>query len=145
MKTFLLLTALVLSGALGELLVAKGMRQVGAVTGHLRAMAGTLQRAGRNRYLCASLGCHGLAFGAFLGLLSYADLSFVVPVTAVSYVLKTFGARYFLQEQITPERWLGTLLVALGVAIILLPASVERLLSLYSARVWHDLLRLVPW
>jgi len=130
MKTFLLLTSLILTSSLGEILSAKGMKEVGHVSFSFRALIGTIGRALRNRYLFAGIGCLAVSFFSFLGLLSYADLSYVVPLTAVSYITNTVGARLLLKEHITAARWIGTLLVAGGVAIISLPQSiVESIIS----------------
>lgn len=51
-------------------------------------------------------------------LLSWADLSFVEPVTAVGYVLTAFFGWYFLHEAVSGRRWLGTLLIFAGVAFV---------------------------
>ena len=51
-------------------------------------------------------------------LLSLADLSFVLPVTAVGYVLTTVLGRVFLHEQVSPERWIAVLLIFLGTALV---------------------------
>jgi drug/metabolite transporter (DMT)-like permease len=61
-----------------------------------------------------------LAFFALLGALSIYDVSFVVPVTALSYVAGAFGGVVFLREHVTLQRWLGVLLVAVGVALVFL-------------------------
>lgn len=53
-----------------------------------------------------------------MALLSWADLSFVLPVTAVGYFLAAVLGRVFLQEPITPGQWLGTLLVFAGTALV---------------------------
>jgi uncharacterized membrane protein len=53
-----------------------------------------------------------------MALLSVADLSFVLPVTAVGYVLSTFLAHVFLGEQVSLERWLGTGVIFLGTALV---------------------------
>ncbi|MBI1760612.1 MAG: bacteriohopanetetrol glucosamine biosynthesis glycosyltransferase HpnI [Acidobacteria bacterium] len=125
MKTFLLLCNLIVCSSLGELLSAKGMQQVGAVSLRPRALAGALWRMLRNPFLFAGVACLAGAFFTFISLLSYADLSFVVPLTAVSYITNTLGGRFFLHERISRERWLGTLLVAGGVALISLSSTVE--------------------
>ena len=44
--------------------------------------------------------------------------SFAVPVSAVSYVMETFLAKYVLKEQVSPRRWAGALLVIAGVLLI---------------------------
>lgn len=51
-------------------------------------------------------------------LLSWADLSFVLPVTSVGYVITTFLGKYFFAEQITWQRWLGTLAIMLGMILV---------------------------
>ena len=125
MKTFLLLCSLVIGSSLGEILCAKGMKQVGDVTFRLRALAGSVWRMFRNPYLIAGVCCLATSFFSFISLLSYADLSFVVPLTAVAYITNTLGAHFFLKEQVSRERWLGTLLVAGGVSLISLSDRIE--------------------
>jgi drug/metabolite transporter (DMT)-like permease len=64
-----------------------------------------------------------LAFFALLGALSLYNVSFVVPVTALSYVAGTFGGIVFLHERVSFQRWMGVLLVAIGVALVFLGKS----------------------
>ena len=59
-----------------------------------------------------------LSFFAFIKLLSIADLSFAVPVTAASVVLETILARLVLKETVNPMRWAGAFCVACGVALL---------------------------
>lgn len=129
MKTFLLLCSLIVGSSLGEILSAKGMQQVGDVSFRPRALVGAILRMIRNLYLIAAVCCMATSFFSFIGLLSYADLSFVVPLTAVSYITNTVGARFFLHERITKERWMGTLLVAFGVSLVSLSGKLEEILK----------------
>jgi uncharacterized membrane protein len=55
---------------------------------------------------------------ARMTLLSWADLSYVLPVTAVGYVLVALLGRVFLAEQISPKRWAGIVLIMAGVALV---------------------------
>ncbi|MGH9937174.1 MAG: EamA family transporter, partial [Blastocatellia bacterium] len=125
MKTFLLLCSLIICSSLGEILSAKGMRKVGAVSFRPKALIGAIGRMIRSPYLFGGVACLAVSFFSFISLLSYADLSFVVPLTAVSYITNTVGARFFLKERISKARWMGTLLVTFGVAIISLDKHVE--------------------
>lgn len=59
-----------------------------------------------------------ISFFAFMKLLSIADLSFAVPVTAASVVLETVLARLLLKERVNPLRWAGAFCVACGVALL---------------------------
>ena len=51
-------------------------------------------------------------------LLSWADLSYVLPVTSIGYVMNTVIGKYFFDEKITGARWLGTLLIVGGMALV---------------------------
>lgn len=51
-------------------------------------------------------------------LLSWADLSYVLPVTSIGYVLVALAGKVLLHEQVTEKRWAGILLIVLGVALV---------------------------
>jgi uncharacterized membrane protein len=51
-------------------------------------------------------------------LLSKADLSYVLPVTAIGYVLNAIAGRIVLAEQISSTRWAATLLIVAGTALV---------------------------
>ena len=59
-----------------------------------------------------------LAFYALLVLLSWEPISLVIPASALSYVVGTFGAKYILGEDVTTARWAGVILVCIGVALV---------------------------
>lgn len=59
-----------------------------------------------------------LALLTRMALLSLADLSFVLPVTAVGYVLAAFLGKTFLHEMVTPQRWMGTVLIFAGALVV---------------------------
>ena len=53
-----------------------------------------------------------------MALLSWADLSYVLPVTSIGYVLVAIAGRIWLHEQISDKRWLGIALIMAGVALV---------------------------
>jgi uncharacterized membrane protein len=53
-----------------------------------------------------------------MALLSWADLSYVLPVTSIGYALVALAGRVLLQEQITVQRWAGIVLIMAGVALV---------------------------
>ncbi len=53
-----------------------------------------------------------------MALLSLADLSYVLPVTAVGYVIAVFLGKVFLHETVTRQRWMGTLLIFAGALLV---------------------------
>jgi uncharacterized membrane protein len=53
-----------------------------------------------------------------MALFSLADLSFVLPVTAIGYVMAVFLGKVLLHETVTPQRWTGTLLIFGGALLV---------------------------
>jgi uncharacterized membrane protein len=51
-------------------------------------------------------------------LLGWADLSFVLPVTSIGYVLTALLGKLFLAEEISWQRWMGTALIVIGMAFV---------------------------
>ena len=122
MKTALLLAIITLSGALGDVYIAKGMKQIGEIrTLRLRELLLLGRRMGSNVAFLLGLFYMIAGFLAFLVVLAWADLSFISPATSLSFVLATLGAKWILKEDINRLRWFGTVLVCLGVALISLP------------------------
>jgi drug/metabolite transporter (DMT)-like permease len=68
----------------------------------------------------AGVSMMALAFFSLLGALSFLNVSFVVPVTALSYVAGALGAVFFLRERVSSRRWVGVFLVSLGVTLVFL-------------------------
>jgi drug/metabolite transporter (DMT)-like permease len=122
MKTALALSIIILTSSLGDVLIAKGMKQVGEIsTLRLRALVLIGKRMVCNAAFLLGLLCLATGFGAFLAVLSWADLSFIVPATSLSFVVSTLGAKWLLQERINRLRWIGILCVCVGVALLSLP------------------------
>ena len=84
------------------------------------AIVRVVLRALRSGWMWAGVGMMALAFFSLLGALSFLNVSFVVPVTALSYVAGAGGAALFLGERVSPQRWMGVLLVAVGVTLVFL-------------------------
>ena len=57
-------------------------------------------------------------FVSYLTALSWADLTYVLPATALSYVMMALLGKYFLHENVTVWRWLGIALITLGVGFV---------------------------
>ena len=55
---------------------------------------------------------------ARMALLSIADLSFVLPITATGYVISTLLGRVFLHEHVSASHWAGTLLIFAGTVFV---------------------------
>src|SRR2546429_9537306 len=57
-------------------------------------------------------------FAAYMIALSWADLTYVLPATSLGYVLLALIAKFLLHEQVTATRWLGILLISVGVGLL---------------------------
>jgi len=104
----------------GDLLLAKGMKQIGDIavlspSVLLMKMSLTL----RNVWILTGIACLAISLLFWLAALSRAPLSLVVPMTAVAYVLNAFAAKYILLETVSALRWTATGVIALGVLLLI--------------------------
>jgi len=103
----------------GEVLQAAGMRRHGEIRDFRPGAIGlALTVLARNRFVIGSVAAMAISFFAFMKLLSMTDLSFAVPVSAVTYVMETVLAKYILKERVNGLRWVGAALVICGVTLI---------------------------
>ncbi len=113
-STRILVLLVIATNVLGNVSLSHGMQQVGRIISaspldYLKAFANP----------CTLLGICVLAIWMLsdLALLSRADLSFVLPVTASAYVLVALGGHFLLHDHISWERWLGIALITGGVIL----------------------------
>jgi drug/metabolite transporter (DMT)-like permease len=57
-------------------------------------------------------------FFLYLATLSWADLSFVMPLTALSFVFVPVLAKIFLMEEVSRWRWIGILVIIIGITLV---------------------------
>ncbi|MEQ1472249.1 MAG: EamA family transporter [Candidatus Acidiferrum sp.] len=121
MREILLLIVIVVAGTGGELCVTRAMKEIGEVHDFRpAALLRFLVRALRVGWMWIGIAMMTVAFFALLAALSFENVSFVVPVTALSYAAGAVGAVLFLREHISVQRWIGVLIVCAGVTIVLL-------------------------
>jgi drug/metabolite transporter (DMT)-like permease len=121
MFKFIYFFMIVVAGTGGELCVSRAMKQTGEVKDFRpAAIVRVISRALRNKWMWAGVGLMTLAFFSLLAVLSFEKVSFVVPVTALSYVAGALGGRFFLGERISLSRWTGIALVCIGVTLVFL-------------------------
>jgi drug/metabolite transporter (DMT)-like permease len=118
-REFFFLLIVVVAGTGGELCVSRAMKIVGEVHDFRpAALFRFILHAMRVGWMWIGIGMMTLAFFSLLAMLSIENVSLVVPVTALSYAAGTTGALLFLHERISPQRWLGVLLVCAGVTLV---------------------------
>lgn len=114
-KTRAFAAIVILTNAFGNLFLTRGMRY-GAET--LTASPLSFLRAIFNPWVSLGICLLILWLISKMLLLSWADLSYVLPVTAFGYVLNALLGRVFLGEHVTAARWAGTLLIMAGVILV---------------------------
>jgi len=115
---------IVVAGTGGELCVSRAMKQTGEVKDFRpRAIIRVIFRALRNRWMWLGVGMMTLAFFSLLAILAIENVSFVVPVTALSHVAGALGGVFFLREHVSSRRWVGIALVCIGVTLVFLGKS----------------------
>src|ERR1035437_9135705 len=96
----------------GEVMQAAGMRRHGEIRDFRPGAIGrALAGLARNRFVIGAVAAMAVSFFAFMKLLSMTDLSFAVPVSAITYVMETVLAKYLLKERVNGLRWAGAVLV----------------------------------
>lgn len=112
---YLVLAVVVLTAPLGDYFLSLGMKQIGPVSlSHLT----TLFAAVGNPKILIGIALLIGFFSSYLTALSWADLTYVLPSTAMGNVIIALLARFFLHEQISVSRWAGILLITAGVGFV---------------------------
>jgi uncharacterized membrane protein len=116
-----LLVLSVIAGTSGELCMSRAMKTIGEVK-DFRPMSllRVIVRAMQVGWMWIGFFLMVVAFLALLGALSMENVSFVVPVTAISYAAGALGGKIFLGERVSPQRWAGVALVCLGVTLVII-------------------------
>src|SRR5271167_4179366 len=115
LRTYFVLFLFLALKAAGNSAMAVGMKQVP----EKMSMDPTLYlHAMLNPFVALGIAALILSLLTRMALLSLADLSFVLPVTAIGYVIAVFIGKAFLHETVTHQRWMGTLLIFVGAVLV---------------------------
>jgi drug/metabolite transporter (DMT)-like permease len=119
LKTVILVLIAAVIGGTGHVLLAKGMKTVGDLTeAPSERLGGMVARALSNRWLLLGVVLQATFFAMYLTLLSRAEVSQVLPMTAIDYIVVALLASALLGEAVTPARWMGILLIVAGVFMV---------------------------
>jgi drug/metabolite transporter (DMT)-like permease len=119
LKTRICLLIIIVANAVGNVLLAYGMRQVGSIASYSPAeLIGSGISAMANPWVLLGVLLLLVFFTAHAIVLSWADLSYVLLVTAIGYVLVAVLSRQFLGETVSTLRWAGTIVITAGVMLV---------------------------
>jgi drug/metabolite transporter (DMT)-like permease len=114
-RKYLVILSIVFFGSVGDSCLARGMKQVGSIDVH------------HFHQIFSALANPFVIIGIFLLLgfmwcymtaLSFADLTYVLPATAISYVVMILLSIFWLHEQVSPQRWAGVAFIVIGVGVV---------------------------
>lgn len=114
-KRYLVLLAVVVFSALGDCFLSRGMKEVGSISlSHWTDVFHALT----NPWVAGGIVLLLAFFASYLTSLSWADLTYVLPASALGYILIALLAKYFLHEEVSPVRWIGIALIVIGVGFV---------------------------
>ena len=118
-KLLLILIIGLIFEAVGVVSLKKGITQIGEVKKVSAAETLRVVKAGAtNTNMLLGVFCEALFFASLLILMAKSDISFLWPMTGLSFVFATFAAMWFLHEQVSPIRWVGVVCIMIGAALI---------------------------
>ncbi len=119
--TWTAILAIVFASVVGDILLARAMKQVGDVHALWR-QCGVFTIIGRtlaNPNFFLGVTAMAVAFFSLLFALSWGDVSLVAPAAAsLTFIGNAFAAKIFLHEKVDRRRWIAAALVATGVALL---------------------------
>lgn len=113
MKVASVLILAILAQATGNIFLSKAMKEAGA-----NFNTQSLIHIVENPMVWIGTALLIVFFILYSASLSWADLSFVLPASSFGYILNVALAHHFLQETVSPLRWFGTILIAIGVLLV---------------------------
>jgi len=118
-KTYLFIFLMVLFGPLGNTLLGKGMKAVGAVRVHSFAdLLRTFEVVFTTGMIWLGILFLILFFVAYTLVLTWADYSYVQPASAFAYAMAAMLGHFWLHENVSVMRWLGVGVICLGVVFV---------------------------
>ena len=114
-RKYLVLAGVTVFAAAGDSMLSHGMKQTGNISiHHLQGVV----LAVLNPWVAIGILLLLAFFATYMTALSWADLTYVLPATSLGYVLLALIAKFLLNEQVTPARWAGILLISAGVGFV---------------------------
>jgi|SRR5579859_3061202 len=117
-KTLVMVLAMVVCANVGDLMLKRGMSQIGAVETTPSGLAHAFRMTVTSGTIWVGIIFLIGFMASYMTVLSWADYSYVMPAGAFGYAVLTFLAMLFLHESVSPKRWAGVLLICVGVLLV---------------------------
>jgi uncharacterized membrane protein len=117
-KTLVMILAMVVCANVGDLMLKRGMTQIGAVDISPVGLWHALVLTATSGTIWIGIFFLTGFMLSYMTVLSWADYSYVMPAGAFGYALLTLLAVVFLHEAVSPRRWVGVILICVGVLLV---------------------------
>lgn len=114
LRKYLVLLGVVLFGSMGDVALSRGVRGLDVSPSNLTELFHAIFTPWVGVGIVLLIGF----MAAYMTALSWADLTYVLPATALGYIIMALLAKFFLQEDVTASRWAGIVLISLGVGFV---------------------------
>ncbi len=118
-----LILAGVLLNAAAQIVIKKGMTDIGAFAFSLRNLLPVGIKVATNPFVLLGILFYVVSLALWLMVLSRVDVSYAYPMLSVGYIVAALFGRYFFNEPVGPVRWAGIIVICIGVYLITRSAS----------------------
>src|SRR5258708_12372946 len=135
-KTLVMILAMVVCANAGDLMLKRGMTQIGAVEISALGLRHAFMSTVTNGTIWVGIVFLVGFMASYMPVLSCADYTYVMPARAFGYALLTLLAVVFLHENVSPRRWVGVVLICVGVLLVgqTRPPTTEAVVRQVAAR-----------
>jgi drug/metabolite transporter (DMT)-like permease len=109
---------MVVCANVGDLMLKRGMSRIGEVQPSLAGLARAFPLTVSNGSIWIGIFFLSGFMLSYMTVLSWADYSYVMPAGAFGYAILTLLAVVFLHESVSPRRWVGVVLICVGVLLV---------------------------
>ena len=117
-KTLVMVLAMVVCANVGDLMLKRGMTQIGVVKVSPNALGHAFWLTVTNPTIWIGILFLIGFMASYMTVVSWADYSYVMPAGAFGYAILTLLAVVFLHENVSAKRWFGVLLICVGVLLV---------------------------
>lgn len=115
----ILFTVSILFGAVGALLMKIGAEQMGVIQlDTAQAVLGFVGKMFTSVTILGGMTMYFLSAVTWLYLLTKLEVSVVQPILALTYIATPILAIVFIGEKVPPARWLGIVVIVIGVFLV---------------------------
>jgi drug/metabolite transporter (DMT)-like permease len=115
LRKYLVILSVVLFGSIGDAFLARGMKHAESIDiHHLTRVFSALA----NPFVILGIFFLLAFMSSYMTALSFADLTYVMPATAISYVVMILLSIFWLHEHVSAQRWAGVAFIVLGVGVV---------------------------